>query len=74
MKVYAFLYNSDIYESAASTVSIHLSLSGAYKAMRTHRLSKYNEWRNEQLPSEYKLFTKEGWIEWWGIRSVHILP
>lgn len=74
MKVYEFLYNPFIHESAACTVSIHLTLSGAYKAMRAHRVEKYNEWRREQVLSQYKSRSKEGWAEWWGIRQIEILP
>jgi len=45
--VYEFIYNSCVYESSARTMSIHKSISGAYKAMKTHRLKTYNEWRKQ---------------------------
>lgn len=74
MKVYAFLYNFCTNESCAATISLHFSLSGAYKAMRAHRVEKYNEWRKEQVLSQYKSRSKEGWDKWWGIQSIEILP
>lgn len=72
MKIYEFLYNSCIYESAAGTMSMHRTKAGAYKAM--------NKWLNERFMKEYDERIKYGkdrsglcgaWKvgthEWWGI-------
>lgn len=71
MKVYQFLYNDFVWESAAYTISIHRTLAGAYKAMRAHRLAKYEEWRNEK--GGYAKDAKEGWAQWWGIVPIEIM-
>lgn len=42
--VYKFDYCSDVFESSFKTVSVHKSIRGAYKAMKQHRLMKFNEW------------------------------
>jgi hypothetical protein len=45
--VYAFLYNSCISESTWSTMSLHLTIEGAEKAMNKHKqdsLDDFNLW------------------------------
>ena len=43
MKVYAFLYNSCIYESAHATMSLHKTRKGAEMAMEVHKAEKEKE-------------------------------
>lgn len=74
MKVYQFLHNDFVWESAAHTVSIHRTIAGAYKAMRTHRLAEYEKWRGQQTPRRYRsIGEKEGWAKWWGIVPIEII-
>lgn len=37
MKVYAFIYNSNIHESVYATMSLHFTRGGAKKAMNEHK-------------------------------------
>jgi hypothetical protein len=46
MKIYAFLYNDNFYESSYATMSLHYSRLGAERAMKKHireEKKKYNE-------------------------------
>lgn len=45
MIVYAFRYNSCIYESSWATISLHYTKAGAYKALRAHRRMAFEEWK-----------------------------
>jgi|FLOH01.1.fsa_nt_gi hypothetical protein len=74
MKIYEFLYNDCIYESASRTVSIHRTKLGAYKAM--------NKFINDNFMKEYNERIKYGkdrnyiWIfgvhEWWGVKEIEL--
>jgi hypothetical protein len=37
MKVYAFMYNDNIYDSSDAVMSLHISPKGAEKAMNEHK-------------------------------------
>ena len=70
--VYAFLYNSNVHESAYSTVSLHFSKEGAEKAMIEHKqkaLEEFNEVYKEN-PFNFKFGVDESWI----IHTIEILP
>ena len=54
MKVYAFLYNSCIYESAYATMSLHKTRKGAEMAMAFHKAEKEKEhWDIYNRPDDY---------------------
>ena len=42
--IYSFEYNHCIWESGFVTISVHKTKVGAYKAMRKHLVSEYNDW------------------------------
>ena len=53
MKVYAFLYNSCIYESAHATMSLHKTRKGAEMAMEFHKAEKEKEhWEIYNKPED----------------------
>jgi len=72
MVVYEFCYCDCIYESAAATVSIHLSKKGAWEAMKKHKLEVYEEWF--RMSSSYKKRIKYTFPKAWFIFSTNILP
>jgi hypothetical protein len=49
MKVYKFLYCSCIFESSYSTISLHRTKAGAYKAMRHHIMTEYQNWYEDRI-------------------------
>jgi hypothetical protein len=54
MIVYAFLYNSCIYESAFATMSLHKTRKGAEMAMEFHKAQKEKEhWEIYNRPDDY---------------------
>lgn len=64
-KVFAFMYNPMIEESAYATVSLHRTRRGAEMAMEFHRNEVYKEWKEiypykEEEPYEFGTF--ESWI------------
>ena len=72
-KVYLFLYNPCIWESALSTISIHYTLKSAYDAMRKHKLESYNEWYDNRIRWGKGFRDKFGEDEYWTIKSQEIL-
>jgi len=69
---YQALYCDCIYESAFATISTHLTLQGAYNAMKEHRLRIFWKWRND-----YNRFRKghlDNDSKAWKIRKIEILP
>lgn len=72
-KVWAFMYNWDIYDSAAEVISLHRTKKGARKAMLKHkkeRLKEFNDYnaRNPNFADNKKF----GWHEWWGVKEFEI--
>jgi len=63
--VYCFEYCPCIYESASATMSIHMTIKGAYDAMKKHRLDTFQEWR--ELPNEYRKDFKDTFAKDWYI-------
>jgi len=76
-KFFTFVYNPFIWESAASTVSVHKTKKGAYEAMRKHKLELYEEWilfRSQIAKSQrFSTYGKFGEMEYWGIREITIV-
>lgn len=72
MTVYAFKYCPCIYESAWSTVSLHSTCKGAYKAMKAHRLKVFYEWRNSA--NEYRKDFKDTFAQNWCVDKEYIQP
>jgi hypothetical protein len=68
MHIYEFLYCSCIYESAYSTMSIHKTKSGAYRAMRKFITEEYQKWYDERIRKGKRKFSiqkfgiHEGWF------------
>ncbi len=68
--LYAFVYTSCIYESAAATVSLHRTKAGAWRAAYKARYAAWVEAREQ--------FFKRGWyhqpsdFEWWGVCSIEV--
>jgi len=72
MKVFAFLYNDCIYESAEATVSLHLTRKGAQSALRKHKAKKKKEWK-EIYSGDFEAISPFGTHEWWGVCEMEIL-
>lgn len=72
MKVFEFCYNDCIYESAARTVSIHLSKKGAWDAMKKHKLEAHYEWL--RFGRDYRNSFKYDFAKAWFINQTEILP
>ncbi len=66
--VYEVLFNPCIHESAPSTISVHRTKKGAYKALRTFLFEKYYEWYN----SAGRKHSKWSYNEWWGIGEIEL--
>lgn len=69
MIIYEFLYCSCIYESSYSTMSLHKTKLGAYKAMRKHLIDSYTQWYDDRiLYGKWKnCLMKFGETECWSI-------
>lgn len=74
--VYEALYNDNIHESAAGTLSIHKTREGAQKAIDYHKmeqLAEFNKFMSDISEEEQKIMNfKFGEHEWWGIRETEI--
>lgn len=76
-KVYEFLYNSDTYESAAATISIHKTIKGAEMAMEFHKAEVKKEYETSfgSESKEYQKWLKDNPFDsdkWWGIRETNL--
>lgn len=88
LKLYTFLYNSCIWESAASTMSLHRTRKGAVAAMKKHKEEARKEYeaRVERVKIDLandkeiddksrKIIIKSykfGQHEWWGTGTVEV--
>lgn len=78
--VYAAQYSECVYESAFATISIHKTRSGAENAIKLHKKTIYDmykenyAWQKENYPDEYNSteFSIPSW-EQWNIRELEIL-
>lgn len=48
MEIYEFLYCCCTFESSYATMSLHKTKSGAYKAMKAHKVSEFMEWYDKR--------------------------
>lgn len=61
-RVYAAEYCSCVYESGFEVISLHSTISGAYKAMKEHKLDEYYSClRNPYLGKGYKVTDYQRW-------------
>lgn len=81
MTVFEALYNSNTWESAYATLSIHLSREGAQKVIDDHREEKRKEWQqlvdadeDKGTDMAYDVTCPFGEFEDWCIREVKLLP
>ena len=71
--VFAFMYNSCIYESDPSLISLHFTKDGALCALKEHREKEYEEfieYVGDGLPFNLKFGEDQDWI----IKEINILP
>ena len=71
MTIYAFVYSSNTWESAAATMSLHKTKEGAEKAMESHRefmRKHYNEYFSEKHKKQYPF----GLDQSWGIEEIEV--
>jgi len=47
--IYEFVYTDCVYESAMTTISVHRTKRGAYKAMRKFITDRYMDWYDERI-------------------------
>ena len=87
--IYEALYNPCIHESGAIAISLHRTLKGAKKAVRTHKAGEkkyWKDWGNNMLQDPdaensfgYKDFqdfqTRHpfGQHQWWGTKETELL-
>ena len=76
MKVYAFLYNSFIHESAAQTTSLHMTEESANRAMEIHKeFTKHEHFK--MIESEPELWPDGDddwdWAKMWFVMEMEIL-
>ena len=72
MTAYQFLYTDCIYESAYATMSTHLTIKGAYRAMKKFLEKGYAEWREDGIMYGKQRF-KFGEHEAWTIKKIEII-
>ena len=72
MTIYAFLYCDSTPESAAETISLHLTLKGTYDAMRAHRVATCVRHREVQIRYGKWAFKYDSY-KWWGIVAMEVL-
>lgn len=70
--LYTFMYNDFVYESAYSTISIHTTKTGAYKAMKKHKLQTYQEWYEYRMINGKKWDKNFAWGKDWMISTIKI--
>jgi len=70
--LYVFLYNDFIHESAYSTISIHTTKKGAYKALKEHKLQEYQDWYEDRMVNGKKWDRKFAWDKDWKISIIKI--
>jgi hypothetical protein len=79
MTVYAALYNPMYHESAAYTLSLHLTKLGAYRAMQKHKWEVWEKEMADNRATERRWRTKLDThfnpfsFMWWGIKQCEVL-
>lgn len=72
-KIYAFVYNSCIYESQGGVVSLHKKRKGAEMALEFHKTNEYKEWERIFVNDESWIDSEFGETESWYIVEYDIL-
>lgn len=75
--VWAFQYNSNIFESAFQTISLHMTVKGAYDEMKKHKLNSYYSWLkfNDLRKKQRGVFSSgyaHGWSEEWRVIKIKV--
>jgi len=73
LKVYEFLYNSMIEESAYTTMSIHITREGAEKSMKAHQKKEKEDWISFYSEMKEKPPCKFNKFKDWRIQRRHVL-
>jgi hypothetical protein len=60
--IWVFYWNDCTWESAPAAISFHYTAVGAYKAMKAHLLTEYNDWYNNPFRSHYKFGLHKDWF------------
>ena len=71
MEIYGFYFNYDTYESAATLISVHRTLRGAYKAMRKFIIDDYNCWYDDRTLTGKQIF-KHSFGQAWYINKMQL--
>ena len=71
--IYAFVYNSSIFESASETISLHYSKEGAQNAKKEHK-KKIKKHFNETISNNNPYGFKYTDNKYWGVKPIAILP
>lgn len=71
MKVHIVEYCPCVYESGYELLSIHTTKSGAYSAMKSHKLSTYADW--QIMDKQFRIDNK--WNDYmnWRIRTKNVV-
>lgn len=74
MNIWAFCYTDNTWESAAATMSLHLTKKGAQEAMRQHKQKERDEynsiWQTEQERKDFPF----GQFQDWFVKEMEVLP
>jgi hypothetical protein len=73
MKIYAFFYNPDTWESAAIIISLHLSKDGAEIAMQNHKQKESDEY-DYAYRNDLELKGKYNENKSWSVIEINLLP
>ncbi len=83
MKLYQALYNPMIYESDASTISLHKTKEGARKSIESSKAIIKDKWEemygeNGHYPPDESKGASMSWedyvhFHWWGIDEIEVL-
>ena len=71
MKVFEFLHNNSCCESAAGTLSIHITKRGARKAMLKHIYDTKKDYCELYTKKEREEYSYD-FDMWWGIRETEL--
>lgn len=78
MKVYAFIYNSNIHESAYVTMSLHFTRGGANRAKNRHKAKELEQFKlciQASMTQGNGLYPLQfGRHEGWAMQEINIEP
>ncbi len=72
MILYKALYTSCIFESAAATLSVHLTRIGAELAVKRHRQETIDQFRRDGYELKQALWLIQN--HWWDIEELQVQP